>query len=186
MRRRGKATVAGIVVLSCALGYGLLHGWGPRPVEVPGPPDPLPTLTAGADGSPCTGGDGWDDTPVPALFWVGVDRDPQSVTALWWPTVNDHDCRVVVTVGTRATADALAADVRAAPAFPRGTFNCPSAVGGMVDLYFAYQGGRWERVRVDPTGCATLTARWRKLRQSLLGGDLAAIAPPGEWSRLLN
>ena len=178
---------AGLILLASAAGYGLLHGWGPRPVVVAGPPDPLPTPARSPAGSACLGGDdGWDNASGTAFFWVGVDRDPRSVTAVWWPTLNDTGCRVIATEGARASADALATDIRGAPARPSGTYNCPNDVLGRVDLYFAYPGGRWERVRVHPTGCATLTARGRKPREAQLGAEFAALAPPGEWTRLLR
>lgn len=190
MRRRGKIVAAMVVAAILLLGavcYGLLSGWGPRPVGVAGPPSPLPTLRNDAAGSGCFGhDDGWDADSTLGLFWVGVDRDPQSVTAVWWPTANDPDCRVVSTDGTRQTADTLATAIRTAPALLRGRVNCPADFGGLVDLYFAYSGGRWERIRVHPTGCPMLTARWRKPRQALLDDGLAAIAPPGEWSQLLR
>lgn len=37
-----------------------------------------------------------------------------------------------------------------------------------------------------PTGCAVLTDPGRRPRRALLGTDLAAIAPAGEWARLLK
>lgn len=193
MRRRGKvlaAGAAGLVLLSFAAGYGLVHGWGPRPIVVAGPPG-LPTLTASlrTDGSGtfCLGADdGWDKTSAPAFFWVGVDRDPQSVTAVWWPMLEVSDCRVLVTDGDRTTAEALAAAIRTAPAWPRGVLHCPADFGGLVDLYFAYPGGRWERVQVRLTGCSMLSGPGRQSRRAQLGAAFAALAPPGEWSRRLR
>jgi hypothetical protein len=178
---RRYVVVVGAVALAAVvlLGYGLVHGFGPRPVSSGGPPRTLPVLNAG---SPCASG---RSTGSGGLFWVGVDDGPRSVTAVWWPTMNDGSCRVVETHGDRAAAEALATAVRTAPALLTGTVNCPAVVGGAVDLYFAYRIG-WERVRVLPTGCAEVVAAGRRPRRWLGNDSLAALEPAGEWSRILR
>jgi hypothetical protein len=178
---RRYVVVVSVVALAAValLGYGLVHGFGPRPVSSDGPPRTLPVLTSG---SPCLSG----RSPGPGgLFWVGVDDDPRSVTAVWWPTANDDACRVAETHGDRAAAEALATAVRTAPARFTGTVNCPADVGGAVDLYFAYRKG-WERVRVLPTGCAEVVAAGRSARRWLGDDSLATLKPAGEWSKILR
>ena len=177
--------VVGVAALVALLGFGLVHGFGPRPVSSGGPPATLPVLKAGsATGVAClSGGSQWGGTI--GLFRVGVDDHPRSVTAVWWPTMNDQACSVVETHGDRTAAEALATAVRTAPALLTGRVNCPMEVGGAVDLYFAYRTG-WERVRVLPTGCAVVMAAGRKARRWLGDDSLAALKPPGEWSTILR
>ena len=171
-----------LLIVGGVLGYGVRHGLGARPVTVAGPPASLPAL------SPrdlCQGVDTWGASSF-ALFRVTVDPDPRSVTAVWWPTMNDTSCRAELTHGDRAQAGALARDVRAARPFPSGRIECPAMMGGAVDLYFAYGESRWERVRVSPTGCAAVSAKGRKPRWIVVDSELAPLAPPGEWQRVLR
>ncbi len=165
---------------ACALvvGWALLDESGA--LTVAGPPSRLP---AAAPGQVCVDRAGGAGSL--GLFLVSVDPDPLSVTAVWWPTMNDHACRVVSTSGDRAEATALAADIRAAPPFPAGRYNCPDDTGGEVDLYFSFAGGRWEEVRVHPTGCRAFFDPGRKPRQAV-GTHLATLAPPGDWARLFS
>jgi hypothetical protein len=188
-KRYGWIAVGLVVLLAGATGFGLWHGFGPLPVTVSGPPvttDAPTTRPSTADGPACwTAVDDWD-SGWPAVFRVGVDAGPRTVTAIWWPTLNDADCRIRSVTGDAAVAGVLATDIRRAPPVPSGRYNCPMAVGGAVDLYFGYGGGRWERVRVHPTGCASVTARHRQPRQFSMSADLAAIAPPGQWQQILR
>jgi hypothetical protein len=184
--------VAGVVLVMAIAAYavGVKHGWGPRPVGTGGPPDvPPPPSTDGIRTSapPCVSSvDGWDHTWLPAAFRVSVDPDPQSVAAVWWPTLGDEACRLSKTTGDKAVAVALARDIRQAPEIKPGIYHCPMDVGGAVDLYFAYGRNRWERVRVYPTGCGKITAPGRKPRRAMFGRDLGSIAPPGEWQQMLR
>ncbi len=180
MRRRA-LILAGAVVLVVAVmaGFGLVHGYGPRAVTVPAAPD---HDRPGCANQP----DGWDRSPWPALFRVGVDTGARSVTAQWWPTMNDGNCQVLVTHGDTTMAAALVRDVRQAPAIGPGVYHCPMDVGGAVDLFFGYGQGRWERVRVYPTGCGRITAPARTPRRAVFGDDLAALAPPGPWRQVLR
>jgi hypothetical protein len=177
------SAVAGLLlIVGGVLGYGARHGFGRRPVTASGPPGTLPAL------SPrdlCQGAGSWGGDSF-ALFRVTVDPDPRSVTAVWWPTMNDTSCRAVITQGDSAQAGALARDVRAARPFPSGRLECPNMVGGAVDLYFAYGKQRWERVRVSPTGCAAVSAKGRKSLWIVIGSELAPLAPPGEWQKALR
>jgi hypothetical protein len=177
-----------IVVLAAVVGVGLLYGSGP--VASAGPPNPLPAAAAvagTASAAPCVSHvDNWGHSWYPAVFLVSVDPGPHSVTAVWWPTLNDGKCSVVATTGDRAIAGALATDIRQAPAIQSGTYYCPMDVGGAVDLYFSYARGRWQRVRVHPTGCGQIIAPGRRPRRADLDPELATIAPPGEWQRVLR
>lgn len=185
MRRRRWIIVAAVTVpvaVVVGVGVGLVHGYGPLPVIVSAPPE--------RHGSGCAGRiDDWDRSRWPALFWVGVGAGARSVTARWWPNIDDPDCHVVVTHGGAAVAAVLIRDIQQAPAIGFDlSSGCPADFGGAVDLFFDYGGGRWERVRVYPSGCGEITAPDRQPRSALFGNfdnDLAAIAPPG-WQPLLH
>jgi hypothetical protein len=154
---------------------------GPGSLTVAGPPSPLPAATPGRICRDRAG----EDPRWSGLALVSVDADPLSVTAVWWPTMNDRACKVMSTIGGRAEAIALAADIRAAPAVPTVPISCPMDTAGEVDLYFAFAGGRWEEVRVHPTGCRRFYDPGRAPRWAT-GAHLAALAPPGEWTRLFS
>jgi hypothetical protein len=173
--------VSALLIAGGVLGAGLRYSFGPRPVTADGPPASLPA-TSRAD--VCEGGGAWDDSSI-AVFRVWVDPDPARVTAVWWPTMNDTSCAVVTTRGDKAEAVALAEGVRSAPKPFTGPVECPMAVGGVVDLYFAYA-KKWERVRVHPTGCAFVSAAGRKPRRWLSDDALASLTPPGAWRLVLR
>jgi hypothetical protein len=173
--------VAGLLVVGGVLGYGVLRGFGRWPVEVAGPPSSLPALSSG---DLCQNFGGWGGGF--GFFQATVDPGPRSATAVWWPTMNDSGCRAEITHADGAQAAALARDVRAARPFASGRYECPSDVGGAVDLYFAYGGNRWERVRVSPTGCAKVSAKGRRTLSIAIDGELAPLAPAGEWQRVLR
>jgi hypothetical protein len=186
MSRRASA-IALVVVLgaAAAVAIGYLHGLGPLSVASAGPPGRLPATPRVVDHACAAHIDGWDQAGARPYFWVGVDEGPESVTAVWWPTTNESECRVTQSRGDAAVATALANDIRRSEGVPSGAGNCPTDAGA-VDLYFAYAGGHWERVRAYPNGCTRVTAHGRRARRAVLSADLSAIAPPGEWRQLLR
>jgi hypothetical protein len=114
---------------------------------------------------------------------VTVDPDPIGAVLIWYPDMNEQPCRTVRTTLTSTPAVQLAADVRAAPKFPSGTFNCPAAFGVEVDAYFSYKGqSQAQLADISLSGCRGIDAPGRSTRRytDQLGIDLKAVAPP-DW-----
>lgn len=166
-----------VAVVLVALTACSHHIGAGQPVDVP--------PSAAVTGVGCTVYEpGVGHAPVSGL--VNVDPDPSSVVAIWSPGGNASPCQNLRTTGGRTGARALAHDVRTAPKFPSGTFNCPSDDGAGVRLYFAFDGNPDEYVIVSLGGCGGISAPQRGFRQATpsLSRDLAPIAPPQFMPRL--
>jgi hypothetical protein len=146
-------------------------------------PDPLPVASRSGDGTCQTG---YDAGAVDGPQLVGVDAHPRAVVLLWYPGSNDNDCRVRRTAGGTAVARRLAADIRSAPE-STGNSSCPDADGSVVSLYFTVDTeARPQRVDVRPSGCASILAPHRRVRDATpqLILDLARVAPSSWRARL--
>jgi hypothetical protein len=159
------------LVALVALGFAIFHWDGPGPVSSAAPPTRLPA---------CPHPGAWGGGSSLAVFRVTVDPDPIAVTAIRWPALGEPPCGATLATAPQPVAVALAADVRAAPPPLGGVVECPNDTAELIDLYFEYPGGHWERVRDHSTGCATVFAPHRKPRQGFpLYDDLKRLIPAG-------
>jgi hypothetical protein len=129
-----------------------------------------------------------EPTPTRRHGLVTVDKDPNGVTAVWLPGLNQRPCRAQRTSDPASTARRLAHDIRSAPKFPSGDIACPADDGSAVGLYFSVNGDEQpEYVRVALRGCAPVDAPGRSARRSTdaLRTDLGNIAPT-PWASALR
>jgi hypothetical protein len=115
---------------------------------------------------------------------VTVRADPHAVVALWLPGLNQKLCATEITHRGATVAVRLAADIRRAPVFPSGTFNCANDDGSAVELIFSYDGPPAEQVLVGLSGCSRITAPHRAAREVTpqLMRDLSGLAP-ARWTK---
>lgn len=141
-------------------------------------PSPVPTATV--RNGVCVTSRPLFQARQPARGLVTVDPHPKGLTAIWIPGLNQRPCRTArIQYGT-SVATTLAQDIRTAPKFPEGTFNCPNDDASAVDLYFSYGAGqRSEYVWVGLRGCTSIGAPGRAVRRATdhLLRDLAKAAP---------
>ena len=176
-----RRTCAGAALAALLLLAGCADDGSPAPV---GLPDPLPVASRSGDG-PCLSG--YDEGRVDGGQLVGVDAHPRAVMLVWYPGLNDDECRLRRTAGGTAVARRLAADIRSAPE-SFGNSSCPDDDGAVVSLYFAVDTeARPQRVDVRPSGCSTILAPHRRARDAKpqLILDLARVAP-SSWRAYLQ
>jgi hypothetical protein len=118
---------------------------------------------------------------------VTVSAKPTSAVATWTPGLNSKECQFERTPLTQAAAQQLAADIRHAPAFPKGKFNYEADDGTGVLLDFSYAGKAAEEVDLNLRGCSRVTAPGRSARQitQTLRRDLSQ-ATPAAWASYLG
>jgi hypothetical protein len=129
---------------------------------------------------------GYNEGRVGGGQLVGVDSHPRAVALVWYPGLNDDECKVRRTAGGTAVARRLAADIRSSPE-DTGISNCPDDDGSVVSLYFTVDTeARPQRVDVRPSGCSTILAPHRRARRATpqLILDLARVAPSSWRERL--
>lgn len=127
-------------------------------------------------------------TALPVHGLLTVDANPRSARAAWIPGLNQRPCRVVTLDYGIEVSTRLADDIRSAPAFPAGVFNCPADDATRVQLVFSYGASRpAELAVVSLRGCPAVGAagaRSRRATEQLLA-DLATVAPE-PWAAALR
>ncbi|MGI5229486.1 hypothetical protein [Actinoallomurus sp. CA-142502] len=144
------------------------------------PPSAAPSASARASGTGhvCVGSHG--SRRVPSHGLVSVGSRPTGVVAVWFPGMNQRPCRAALTRGNAVLARRLAKDIRAAPKWPSGTFNCPSDDGAGARLYFQRSGSTLaDLADVQLSGCKGVDAPGRSARwmTDRLLRDLSSIEP---------
>jgi hypothetical protein len=175
-----RRTCAGAALAALLLLAGCADDGSPSPS---GLPDPVPVASRSGDG-PCLSG--YDAGTIDGAQLVGVDAQPRSVVLLWYPGLNDDECRIRRTAGGTAVARRLAADIRSAPE-SFGNSSCPDDDGSVVSLYFTVDTeAHPQRADVRLSGCSPILAPHRRARDatSQLILDLARAAPSSWRERL--
>jgi hypothetical protein len=176
--------VVATALATVATGCSLLGGGAGSPVRVT-PPSVAPSASARTPVGACTVGRGAGHKRNSGL--VSVDTHPTGVVAVWLPGMNQHPCRAALTRGNADLARQLAADIRRAPKWPSGTYNCPMDDATGARLYFEQSGTtKAELVDVSLAGCSGIGAPGRSRRQltDRLPHNLASIAPAPWRTRL--
>ncbi|WP_329259970.1 hypothetical protein OG417_23565 [Actinoallomurus sp. NBC_01490] len=154
-------------------------GAGGEPVRAT-PPSvaPSPSVRTVAPGHACLirhGTEGGRDHGL-----VSVGSHPSGVVAVWFPGMNQRPCRAALTRGNAEVARRLAKDIRAAPKWPSGAFNCPSDDRRGARLYFQRSGSALaDLVDLRLSGCRGIDAPGRSPRwmTERLFRDLSSIEP---------
>ncbi|MEV0407643.1 hypothetical protein [Actinoallomurus sp. NPDC050550] len=162
---------------TAATGCSLLGGGAGDPVRAT-PPSVAPFASTGTPVGACSAGYEADHERSRGL--VSVDARPIGVVAVWLPGMNQRPCRAALTRGNADFARRLATDIRTAPKWPSGAYNCPMDDASGASLYFEQSGtAKAELVDVHLAGCRGIGAPGRSSREltDRLSHDLASIAP---------
>lgn len=169
------AAVASAATVAACSPFGASGG----PVRAT-PPSAAPSASARPEGAghACLVPHGAEDERNHGL--VSVGGRPTGVIAVWLPGLNQRPCRAALTRGNADVARRLAKDIRAAPKWPSGNFNCPNDDGAGARLYFQRSGSTLaDLADIQLSGCRGVDAPGRSARwmTDRLFHDLASIEP---------